>query len=371
MTSLEDRVATLDLRKVMAQVSLEQGFTPEQAATAEAGYRQFLNHIASKPDKEITPTKLVDLVWHGHILETRQYMADCNTIFGGYLHHGNIEDQPERLARAREAGREALLTSRTDKPKTPEMMANCLGGDCEEAPTKLMEPWNAKPKVFAESANAAMAHCSVDHPCEEEPEKTLLAGRTSPNPCGDESERTLMASCHGKPKASELVANCTGACEEEQTTLMATFGTKPQGDEKPRTQQEDGATQLKTVMASCSTKGKEEPTVQMAGCTASSGKRRSKNLAGELAATCTDVKPKGAGSVLMAGCYHSPSKTEGNTQPKDMSVLMAGCGPHVPNGDEKVSVSLASCGASPQTEDQKLPKGLPIAVIKAEASARL
>ena len=33
------------------------------------------------------PSKLVDLVWHLHILDTKAYFADCKEIFGKYIHH--------------------------------------------------------------------------------------------------------------------------------------------------------------------------------------------------------------------------------------------------------------------------------------------
>ena len=35
----------------------------------------------------IVANKLVDLVWHEHILDTRVYMIDCTALFGRYLHH--------------------------------------------------------------------------------------------------------------------------------------------------------------------------------------------------------------------------------------------------------------------------------------------
>merc|ERR1712151_930213 len=32
-------------------------------------------------------SKLVDIVWHEHIIDTKQYMIDCDRLFGRYLHH--------------------------------------------------------------------------------------------------------------------------------------------------------------------------------------------------------------------------------------------------------------------------------------------
>merc|ERR1712032_1544424 len=42
-------------------------------------------------------SKLVDLVWHEHILDTQQYKMDCQRMFGRYIHHapafGDNEDE--------------------------------------------------------------------------------------------------------------------------------------------------------------------------------------------------------------------------------------------------------------------------------------
>lgn len=39
------------------------------------------------PDRPVVPSKLVDLVWHEHILDTFTYKRDCSRLFGRYVHH--------------------------------------------------------------------------------------------------------------------------------------------------------------------------------------------------------------------------------------------------------------------------------------------
>jgi hypothetical protein len=39
------------------------------------------------PDAEIVPCKIVDEMWHQHILDTIAYRADCERIFGQFLDH--------------------------------------------------------------------------------------------------------------------------------------------------------------------------------------------------------------------------------------------------------------------------------------------
>lgn len=61
-----------------------ESIDPEQAALA---YRRFLTLHVRYPGRTLVPSALIDLVWHYHILDTRKYIADCERLFGEYLHH--------------------------------------------------------------------------------------------------------------------------------------------------------------------------------------------------------------------------------------------------------------------------------------------
>jgi len=39
------------------------------------------------PRDKIVPNKLVDAFWHAHILDTMKYAADCEHVFGHFVHH--------------------------------------------------------------------------------------------------------------------------------------------------------------------------------------------------------------------------------------------------------------------------------------------
>ncbi len=62
-----------------------QGWSKEQCDFAENEYKRFLNIIYVY--KDAVPTKAIDIFWHQHILDTRAYHKDCQSIFGNYLHH--------------------------------------------------------------------------------------------------------------------------------------------------------------------------------------------------------------------------------------------------------------------------------------------
>jgi hypothetical protein len=88
--ALEQLDALLDLSDVRTKLAdPEEGHAMTQAELdlAEREYRRFLALHLAFPDADIVPCKLVDTIWHQHILDTRAYHADCAAIFGDYLHH--------------------------------------------------------------------------------------------------------------------------------------------------------------------------------------------------------------------------------------------------------------------------------------------
>jgi hypothetical protein len=89
-TNLPATVAALDftaIKRKLLDPSERNGFCAEQVALAELEYRRFLALCVWHPDAELVPSRLVDDFWHPHILDTMAYVRDCESIFGGYLHH--------------------------------------------------------------------------------------------------------------------------------------------------------------------------------------------------------------------------------------------------------------------------------------------
>lgn len=106
----EKSITDLDLSPILFKIQCE-GETlhgePIDPATAERAYRQFLTLRLRYPEKTLVPSALIDLVWHYHILDTRKYIGDCDSLFGGYLHHDpyfGVDD--ETLGANQEAWRE-------------------------------------------------------------------------------------------------------------------------------------------------------------------------------------------------------------------------------------------------------------------------
>ncbi len=62
-------------------------FTTAQAARAIWQYGLFLFLARQYPDIRLVPTEEIDAVLHAHIATDRQYQDDCQSLFGGFVHH--------------------------------------------------------------------------------------------------------------------------------------------------------------------------------------------------------------------------------------------------------------------------------------------
>jgi hypothetical protein len=83
-------IAELDLDPIKVKLMNKQsgeGWSLEQANAVEFEYRRFLYLMKLFPQEQTAPLVDVDIFWHHHILDTRKYAADCEQIFGYFLHH--------------------------------------------------------------------------------------------------------------------------------------------------------------------------------------------------------------------------------------------------------------------------------------------
>lgn len=84
--SIDPDIAALDLDPMAYKLHLDEGWELDRIDRAIADYRRFLQAIRDS-DGKMVPTRIMDAVWHHHILDTEKYMADCQRLFGGYVHH--------------------------------------------------------------------------------------------------------------------------------------------------------------------------------------------------------------------------------------------------------------------------------------------
>jgi hypothetical protein len=94
-------IQNLDLASVRAKLQEKLGWSADQAQRVEGDYKRFLYALAhNRPEVIISPpSQEVDEFWHQHILDTRKYRNDCQTIFGHYVDHTpGLEPDKQRQA---------------------------------------------------------------------------------------------------------------------------------------------------------------------------------------------------------------------------------------------------------------------------------
>lgn len=84
---LEARLDLSLVRMKLADPEDGAGYAGPELDVMEREYRRFLALHLVHPDADIVPCKLVDVIWHQHILDTAAYRADCDAIFGRFLDH--------------------------------------------------------------------------------------------------------------------------------------------------------------------------------------------------------------------------------------------------------------------------------------------
>ena len=83
-------IAALDLEPIKVKLMHEEsgeGWSLERANAVEFEYRRFLVLMKKFPNEQTAPLVDVDTFWHYHILDTMKYAADCDAVFGHFLHH--------------------------------------------------------------------------------------------------------------------------------------------------------------------------------------------------------------------------------------------------------------------------------------------
>eukprot|EP00756_Hemistasia_phaeocysticola_P017637 Hpha_TRINITY_DN15550_c5_g1::TRINITY_DN15550_c5_g1_i1::g.104421::m.104421 len=94
----------LDLERFVPKLQRDHpSYFPDVMTARDAikEYRRMLTVAQRFPGTSVVPSKLVDLVWHEHILDTKTYRRDTLRMFGEYIHHnpsfGGAEEKEELI----------------------------------------------------------------------------------------------------------------------------------------------------------------------------------------------------------------------------------------------------------------------------------
>ncbi len=87
LAHLAGRLDLRNIRMKLADPEEGAGLHPFQLDLMEQEYRRFLAVHLAFPEMDVVPCKLVDEMWHRHILDTAAYREDCQRLFGRFLDH--------------------------------------------------------------------------------------------------------------------------------------------------------------------------------------------------------------------------------------------------------------------------------------------
>lgn len=87
--SLSSEVSSLNFQRLRYKytTSSDAEFSKATWDHAELEYRRFLDLKKIYPAISFVPSKLVDKIWHAHILDTQAYREDCLAVFGKFIDH--------------------------------------------------------------------------------------------------------------------------------------------------------------------------------------------------------------------------------------------------------------------------------------------
>lgn len=98
-----EAIAALNLEPIknkLMDAEHGEGWSRAKVEAMDTEYRRFLHLMHTFPNESASPTKAVDTFWHYHILDTQKYAADCDEVFGCFMHHNPYGDEASATTRA-------------------------------------------------------------------------------------------------------------------------------------------------------------------------------------------------------------------------------------------------------------------------------
>lgn len=85
----DEKLNSVSFKKLIWKLSESEEATWEKSDLdfAEKEYRRFLKLKYLYPEMALVPNKIVDKMWHEHILDTKSYRKDCKYLFGKFIDH--------------------------------------------------------------------------------------------------------------------------------------------------------------------------------------------------------------------------------------------------------------------------------------------
>jgi hypothetical protein len=125
----------INISNLRNKVKRENNWDEKTWKLASEEYVRFLTLRQKYPSVTLVPSEFVDAVWHAHILNTEQYHADCDRLFGRYLHHvPHLEDDVSEENEQDYLETQQLFQNEFGDSMFVSQAARCQGKPCH-APT--------------------------------------------------------------------------------------------------------------------------------------------------------------------------------------------------------------------------------------------
>jgi hypothetical protein len=237
-----DELLSLDLSRFVGKLTKNHAKYFPNSTVAENGiaeYKKFLVLIKNHPKASLTPSYIIDEVWHSHILDTKAYAKICEKFFGKFLHHNpgfgeSVEEHkvfdnqysntlklyrkkfgepPAYFWPSNEGGlctkklNEKKLTANGDPTPspTPASCGNCGANGCSSEVSSAGDP---TPTPTSTCGNCGANGCSSKLEAAADPTPTPTCGTCGANGCSSEVEAPAGGS---DPTPSPTPASC-GNC---------------------------------------------------------------------------------------------------------------------------------------------------------------
>ena len=181
------------IKQKLVHVESGEGWTQEQANATEVEYRRFLYLMKKFPNEPTSPAVAVDTFWHYHILDTMKYAADCEQVFGHFLHHNPYVG----------------------------MHGEDAGAEHHSSGERMRELYE---QTFAVSYNPGAAFCGVVHPPVQEAGKAQAAFCGIVHPPGQDKAAAGTAFCGIVRPPKQQAAFCGIVRPPEQQAKAAFCG---------------------------------------------------------------------------------------------------------------------------------------------------
>lgn len=125
---IQRKVTLLDLSPITSKLKAKERWGQKRLQKAELEYRQLLVLFGKYPGETFAPfSEDCDLVWHYHIQHTAKYQADCEYLFGRFIHHNpELTLTPGAQEKADERSRELRKQEFGDSSSTSSSCGNLI-----------------------------------------------------------------------------------------------------------------------------------------------------------------------------------------------------------------------------------------------------